>query len=337
MMSKLIIDGFDNDELVAYLDASPTKKFIMELNYAYGLKVIGIYKSTETYTKNPDDFYLGYESNGLGVCNVWTEKDIGGSIKYYLRTPYYNKDRGNSRSDKETIFSCKLSSMMATLKRQKIILSSDEVLVNLFVNIENARIGYASSFGDIYKRIHDVNVDDIHILLSKVLDGKDVEGVTLDLNNCKLALDKYNKANTIRLESENESKRFYENPFYFIGSTGGSGDDLIIGVFKRKSGMERINFRDGGGGGNTQEYEVIKPLKRFKDFDTSEYSHLKGLLTMLKVSTEDKVQRYKHMIPLDNTIVIKDLDMQVVNFYNSNANTQSFYKFNAVLTPYGDA
>jgi len=336
-MHKLIIDGFDTDELVAHLERSPTKKLIMELNHSYGLKVISVSKSDEVYTKLPDEFYMGYESNGLALCNVWTEKDLGGGVKYNIRTPYYNKDRGSNNSDKETLFSCKLSSLMATIKRQRVILSPEELQVHLFVLLETSKYSYADSFGDTNKRIHEVDVDDVHVLLSRILDGKDVEGVALDLNKCKIALDKYNKANTIRLEGTRECERLYEQPFYFIGSTGVEGNDLLIGVLKRKSGMNRINFRDGKGGGNTQDYEIIKPLKRFKDFDDAEHGHIKGLLTMHKVASESKEFHYKHLIPqLPHRRVHINKDLDMVSFH-SLLGSQNFYNINAVITPYGEA
>lgn len=335
-MHKLIMDGFDTDELVAQLDSTPTKRLIMELNHSYGLKVISVNRG-ETFTKEPDEFYMGYESNGLGLCNVWTEKDLGGGVKYNFRTPFYSKERGSGTSEKQTLFSCKLSSLMTTIKRQRVILSPMELQAHLYREIEQSRYAYADSFGDTSKRIHEVGVDDIHVLLSRLLDGKDVEGVALDLNKCQLALDKYNKANTIILESSKECERIYEQPFYFIGSTGVDGSDLLIGVLRRKSGMDKINYRDNKGGGSCQDYEVIKPLKRFKDFDGAEHGHIKGLLTMLKVASESKVSNYKHMIPQlpsSRIDVYKDLDMVVAN---SKIGGQHFYITNAVITPYGEA
>jgi hypothetical protein len=331
------MEGFDTDELVAHLDNSPTKKLIMELNHAYGLKVINVGKG-ETYTREPDEFYMGYEGNGLAFCNVWTEKDLGGGIKYNFRTPFYCKERGGSTSDKETLFSCKLSSLMATIKKQRVVLSPAELQAHLYNELDHSRYIYLESFGDTSKRIHDVDVDDIHVLLSRLLDGKDVEGVALDLNKCKIALDKYNKANTIRLESNKECERIYEQPFYFIGSTGIDGNDLLIGVLKRKVGMDRVNYRGGKHFGQCQEYEVIKPLKRFKDFDDAEHGHIKALLTMLKVATESIPNiKYKNMIPInprDGSLVDKNLD--TVTFH-CRTSSQTFYNINAVITPCGEA
>jgi len=335
-MHKLIMEGFDTDELVAHLDNSPTKKLIMELNHAYGLKVINVGKG-ETYTREPDEFYMGYEGNGLAFCNVWTEKDLGGGIKYNFRTPFYCKERGGSTSDKETLFSCKLSSLMATIKKQRVVLSPAELQAHLYNELDHSRYIYLESFGDTSKRIHDVDVDDIHVLLSRLLDGKDVEGVALDLNKCKIALDKYNKANTIRLESNKECERIYEQPFYFIGSTGIDGNDLLIGVLKRKVGMNRINYRGSKNFGQCQDYEIVKPLKRFKDFDDAEHGHIKGLLTMHKVASESKEFHYKHLIPqLPHRRVHINKDLDMVSFH-SLLGSQNFYNINAVITPYGEA
>lgn len=338
-MRELIFKGFDTDELVAQLENAPVRKLIRELNHVYGLKVIQIDKDDDLAWKKELEFVLGYESNGLAFCNVWTEKEMildKNVDKYFFRTPYYRKERGNSTADRETVHSVKLASLMSTLKKQNIVYSADGMMRSLMAQLDTTRKNdFIDSFGNAQKSYHEVDTDTIHLLLSRVIEGKDVEGIQLDVNKCQLALDKYNKSHTIRLDSQNSVKRFYENNFYLVASTGVKGNKhLIVGVLKRRDDDLKTNYNSYNGGGNCTVYDIVEPLKRFTDFNDS-HGHIKGLLTMLKVATEGVIDKYDfNFIPVDSNKYFKDLDMftTVLN----RAGNLAHHRLNAVLIPCGE-
>ena len=124
MVEKLILDGFGSDLLVEQINASPTKKLIQELNYKYGLKVLTTTQNSENYTHRPLEFVVCHPDTGFAVAKVWTVQD-GGETEYNYRSPYYTKERGSNQADRETIHSRKLSSLMATLKRNNVVSDND--------------------------------------------------------------------------------------------------------------------------------------------------------------------------------------------------------------------
>ncbi len=126
MVEKLILDGFGSDRLVEQINASPTKKLIYELNYKYGLKVLATTQLPESWGVRPLEFVMCQPDTGFAVAKVWTIESAG-EIEYSYRSPYYTKERGNGREDKETLHSKKLSSLMATLKRNDVIADNDYI------------------------------------------------------------------------------------------------------------------------------------------------------------------------------------------------------------------
>jgi hypothetical protein len=147
--------------------------------------------------------------------------------------------------------------------------------------------------------------DEIHAMLATLL-GESTDGipVALDLHKCKNTLDIYKEADRIRGIKIEESKRFFKNPFYLIGM-----DDyhhLLIGKFKMTilhSDTHKI------------EYEVIEDFKRIKDIE--DYPELVPLMTMMKVSYENKECRRigKLNFPLLDKY---DEGLDAVFFYNGN-------------------
>jgi hypothetical protein len=71
--------------------------------------------------KNVDPLESGYmmsHPNGFAVSYVWYDSD---TTQYNYRSPWYRKQRGSSASDRETVSSVKISSLMATLKRMEAV------------------------------------------------------------------------------------------------------------------------------------------------------------------------------------------------------------------------
>ena len=146
----------------------------------------------------------------------------------------------------------------------------------------------------------------------------------------QIALDKYNEAHIIRLNKQEDSRRFLHNNFYFVGS---DGVDLFVGMFRRT--IETVEIRSVGSRHNTTKYEVIKPLKRIKEF-LDEHGYVLGKLVMAKVAMEDKCDTYyRDYIPRIG-VYNADLDMvfnnNIVGNGNTNGNTNQ-YMMQYVLIP----
>jgi hypothetical protein len=144
--------------------------------------------------------------------------------------------------------------------------------------------------------------DEIHALLAEFL-GQDLNsrGLSIDISLCKNTLDKYDEADRIRDKKVEEVRRAFANPYYMIGV-----DELghhIIGKFK-------IVAMDSSS--DTFQYVTVEPFKRYATIE--DYPELVSLMTMVKVSYENKEQS-KHMgYPLQDKY---DENLDMTFFYNT--------------------
>ena len=327
---RYILDGYANPELISEIEKVPsTKKLILEMHYKYGLQVI---RKTSAHDDKLS-FLMGYD-NGLPICNVWTV-DVPVSsgmypapksgLTYYVRTPYYHKERGGNREEKETVYSTKLPSLMATLKRNRVISNAQNAMGILTHSFENCKDNIESCHGDDKKDRWLLDVEDIHALLKKAIgETTDWGGLHLDINKCQIALDKYNEAHTIRLKKQEDSRRFFFNNFYFVGS---DGTDLFVGIFKRTK--ETVEISHPNGRHHATKYEVIKPMKRIKEF-LDEHGDVLGKLVMAKVAMEDKCSNFVRDYIPDACVYNADLD---IAFYKTSLGTNSQYIMQYALIP----
>ena len=319
MMSRYFLDGFGSEEELNELLASDTLPLVREMQFKFGLKVMS--KTTLVSYREPDnkDCYMMGHPNGMAVGKVWVTKEGGANndqLEYCFRTPYYRKARGQDSNDKETIRSIKLSSLMATLKRQNAVKSMKEITDG---KIKQARAGVSllqSAMGESNKQ-NSFTPNEIHVILATLL-GESTDGipVALDLNKCKNILDIYKEADRIRDVKIEESQRFFKNPFYLVGID--AHKHLLIGKFK----MTKI-----GGGSKECEYETVEAFKRYRTVE--DYPELVPLMTMMKVSYENKSEN--KMGPMNFPIMDKyDEGLDAVFFYNSQP---SQYDFAWMATP----
>jgi hypothetical protein len=183
-------------------------------------------------------------------------------------------------------------------------------------SFEGCKDSIESSHGADKKDRHLLNVDDIHAILRKAIgETTDWEGLHLDINKCKIALDKYDEAHTIRLKKQEDSRRFFFNNFYFVGS---DGTDLFVGIFKRTK--ETVEVRHCNGKFDTTKYEIIKPMKRIKEF-LDEHGDVLGKLVMAKVAMEGKCDTYYRDYIPRISVYNADLDMAFNNNIVGNGNT----------------
>jgi hypothetical protein len=289
-MNKLIYEGFETPQLSESIDNSPSKRLIQEINFRYGLKVIGRHDANPLLRRSFDSFLLA-DPSGLAVARVWTDKEDGVDV-YNYRSPYYRKERGSDSADRETIHSKKLSTLMATLKRNNVVPSSSELL-NKFPadNFNQGMSMMDSHHGRDYKN-NNFSADQIHLMLKTILLGESPS--ELNLNECKETLDKWNSMDRIKVEKRKDIERFFNTEFYAIGAD--KLNHLVIGSVKR---MPRI-------GTDHYSFETIKPFKRVTEMP----DELKAIMLMNKVHAEGKnvTYFYANTVPQASGY-IPDLDL----------------------------
>jgi len=305
-MSRFILDGFVSDELVGYLHNDVAFSLVRELCHKFGLRVL-------TYVRQGDirKFQLCLP-NGMAVGKAWASvSGLGEDAKYtyYYRTPYYRKERGRDHEDKETLHSTKISSLMATIKRvgavPNILTMNDKKL-----RILEDAIGLLSgAMGNSSKTSSELSANEIQVLLCAYL-GETPNGnhLTIDSIKCQKVLDKYNEADKVVVRRVEETKRFFGNPFYMIGSD--EYGHFLVGKVKIVG---------------DKQYEIVEPFKRYKDI--TEREDLIPVMTMTKLANESKYSLQGGYIPITDKY---DENLDAVFFYNTRA---THYDYIWMVTP----
>ena len=269
-MSKYILKSVAGDsleEMDKTLKESICFPLVREIEFKYGLKV---------YKISNDHFYLCYP-NGLPCGTVSAKRGKEWDLhkgthvehwEYQFKTPYYKKARTSPNSDKHTVSSKKISTLMGTIQRQKVIKDVTAIFKNYKNQIAYAKEIMVDSFGRSNK-YESVSMDAIHALVAHALgENPNSYGLSLDLHLCKILLDKFNKADSIKAEKIKESDRFFSNSFYAIGVD--TNKHIIIGKFTLVGDVMTI----------------IEDFSRVKSLDHKE--DLTAILTMMRVANEGR-------------------------------------------------
>jgi hypothetical protein len=292
---KLIYEGFENEHLEHLINESPTKKLIQELNFKYGLKVVDKVDAHVLSRNNPISFLLA-DPSGFMVAKVWTDKEDGHDV-YNYRSPFYQKERGSNSADRETVHSKKLSTLMATLKRQNVVPPSSGMINKFPADAFNQGMSLMDAHhGRDWKQTN-FSADEVHTMLKVILLGESPNN--LNINNCKEVLDKWNEQDKIKVEKRADIERFFNTEFYAIGAD--KLNHLVIGSVKRMPRQGSDNY----------SFEIVKPFKRMMELP----DEFKAVMLMNKVHAEGKnVSTFRANIIPSTSAYNPDLDLiNVVN------------------------
>lgn len=303
-MARFFLDGFHNEEHYEFLKGHNSFPLVREIEFKYGLKISHLTYIRDKKHGNWDTnipAWLMCHKNGIAVGKIYTVMNPEtNKLEYCWRSPYYTKERGEDREDKQTIRSIKISALMATLSRQNVIPDADKMVETKMKTIRDAIDLVKKSFGRSDKATYGWEANEIHALLLMAL-GKspNSEWVRVDQNKCIETLDQFEKADIVTKEKMKESERFFRNPFYMIGVD--EFGEYLIGKFKLSEMTE-----------NGVKYETIEPFKRYKSYE--EITDLIPVMTMTKVAYEDKGTAMTGAIP---RIDVYNQDLDAVFYYHT--------------------
>lgn len=270
-MVNYIYDGCDpTGDIEAEMKQSPVFSLIKELHFKYNMKVTGM--DEVNYWRSGGKKASGYlmaKSNGMNVCRVYVEHD-GKDIIYCYYSPYYEKERGSDSTDRKTLRSKKLSSLMATLKKNNVV--PDDVTRVYSTNraYVSAVRSIADKVGNDYRSTH-FNSDQEYQLLKALLNNESLSDELL--NKAKVALTNHDNVSDIKVKRDEEIKRFFGKSYVVLAD---GTDNIVTGIIK-------YNERDGD-----PCFDEVEPLRRCKASDIGEhFPDLAGYLAMLKVHVED--------------------------------------------------
>lgn len=261
---SLILKGFESDALVEQINNSPSKRLIHEIHFKHGLKVL---------SEEEGKFLMCEPDTGFAVGKAWTETE-GNETVYKFRSPFYSKERGRNTADRETIHSKKLSTLMGTITRQKVIPTLGYLVHHHSECWSRGKSLLEQSFGKTEKQFNHLGAEQIHALLQRALGvSPNTKTYQLDTNICQELLDKYTRIDKIREEKQQEVNRFFENDFWCVGADG--NNHLVVGAVKQVV---------------VNNFQIVKPFKRVRNLD--EYESLKPIMLMLKVHMQDKTDKF---------------------------------------------
>ena len=288
-LEKYFVEGFGSEEKYEELKVSKIFPLVRELQFTYGLKV---------YQKSQGDGYMMCHPNGFAVSHVWYDHD---ETQYKYRSPWYRKQRGSSASDRETVGSVKISSLMATLKRMEAVPAMEKSTHSYVRRLTDAVSRLRRELGS-HNKDHGLTGDEVHSLLLTAL-GKspNSDWVKVDQDKCKIILDKFEEADKIKKTKIEESNRFFTNPFYMIGVD--SNDHYLIGKFKLTTvSSDQAKLC----------YETVEPFKRYGSFE--QVAEFIPMMTMTKLAYENSNHNKQGFIPIMDGY---DPNLDAVFFYHS--------------------
>ena len=299
-IDRFFYEGYQDEEAYEVLKSSPVFPLVRELEFKYGLKVL---RRTQLNTGwGNDTAWQMVHKNGIAVCKVFTTNQggkEGNQLEYCYRSPFYVKERGDSRQDKETIRSIKISSLMATLTRQDVVPLMGDMVGKKLKNTRDAMSSMKRALGNSNKQV-DLNPNEVHAILLMALGrSPNSDWVKIDQNKCIEALDKYEEADRLAKVKAEESGRLFYNPFYMLGVD--EFGDYLIGKFK----LNPVSAEE-------HQYETVEPFKRYRTYE--DVPELIPVMTMIKVAYEDKPHRKAGVIPVTDTY---DEGLDTVFFYNT--------------------
>jgi len=255
----LFLDGFENSTIRRELMESPAFPLVREIVFKHGLRV----------ARRTNTGWLMCNPYGIAVGKANCTKNSEGVPEYLWRSPYYMKERGSDRADKETIHSAKLSTLMGVLKAKKVIPPTAN-MIDRKMKMLGAPVRYLRrSLGNSEKDVA-MHSDTAHALLAYYMHGDiDSRGLSLDRSECKNLLDKCDKADSIKRMKDEKTYAFFQNPFYMLGVD--EFGDYLIGKM-RMDGDEKV--------------EMIEDFKRYKSIE--DYPNLIAFMTMTKAVYENK-------------------------------------------------
>lgn len=294
----LFLDGFEDSTIRRELMESPAFPLVREIVFKHGLRV----------ARRTNTGWLMCNPYGIAVGKANCTKNPEGVLEYTWRSPYYMKERGSDRADKETIHSAKLSTLMGVLKAKKVIPTA-AVMIEKKMKMLGAPVRYLRrSLGDSNKEVS-LSSNSVHALLAYYLHGDiDSRGLSLDRSECKNLLDKCDKADSIKRMKNEKTYAFFHNPFYMIGVD--EFGDYLIGKM-RMDGDEKV--------------EMIEDFKRYKSIE--DYPNLIAFMTMTKAVYESKEHHMHCGLPIADEY---NDSLDAVFFYDTRP---THYDHTYVVTP----
>ena len=295
-MNDRLFHAVCDDSLRDEVLSNGVMPLVKELNHAYGLKV---------YRKSQNNGYVGYvmcNDEGFAIAKVFFHDDA-----YCYHAPYQQKARGSDNFDRQTFRSKKLSTLMSTLKKAKVVTTTDKVLIHYKRQFDNMIGRVSNSFEDKAK----VNLPPAcaHKLLQAMVDGKDMNSFSqADRDLYLQILDNYKNIDTMKVVKKEGIESMFSDCYLVLVDTNGQ---YIVSESTYEY-VGSLNYH-----GTRLQIKPTTPFKRVSNL--TDYPSVLSTLTMLKVHLGDEFKPYSGatsncLVPLGDKYIS---DLETVYCYES--------------------
>ena len=283
-----VYQNYLTPELETLLTENPAlNKFVREL-HLYGLYAYDhakVSESTSVYMCNT----FGVHIAKVRIGRV-EDKDGGQVDEYIYHSHWYSKQRGRSDNDRKTLRSVKLSSLMATIKRNDVIpdlVKSQTILTDRASDFSSAIEQSVAPKIRGYKPSHDLDSEVFHTFLKVYLGGESPDLLLrLDRSKLQKILNNYNEIDRAVAERKQAVQdKLLSEEMYAIGVT--NNGDYLVSKFKVTPNNENdlvIN---------------VSEMKRVKSLIESNPEFI-PLLTIHKAANENSLELYGPIKNNDN-------------------------------------
>jgi hypothetical protein len=283
------------------VDSPNLHKFARELNHVFNLYA---YAFTE-YDNGNHHLYM-CSGNGVHVCTIYMSNEYqdGKQIpQFNYYSNWYSKARGSSDQDRKTLSSIKLSSLISTLKRHKVVPSTSDThktIKSIIGGLHTNMVNSIKSVG--YKSSHDIDADIYHTMLKILLKCGDPSLLMrYDRSKLEAVLQKFDAVDKVAAEREVFIKeRLHGGSLY--GVCVGDHGDYLVAKFNVDEKLEA---------------EVLE-INRVKSVKES-YEQFIPILTMFKVAKETSVERQINVSNNDGWHIPR------TDSYDANLDVSSYY------------
>lgn len=184
---------------------------VRELVHKYKLKVMGKKLSNWNSSEEFSHFYLARD-DGFVVGTVGINREG----QYTFRTGIRPKDRGRTREDKMTYMATKVSSMMRSIEKNKLLPENTVEVMNYLGHTREA-VQYAIKEYDHVSKSIMVNGAELHDILKVVFSYQDLKNLPSDsIVKFKKVLDSYDEVDKTRQAKLDVVKEKFSKPIKFI-------------------------------------------------------------------------------------------------------------------------
>lgn len=322
-MKNYIYANLWTQELEDAIERSPTKPLVEEMFYKYGVKVMAMeeYKNQYNWDTNKyEDIKL--ENNfivtldGFPMASLYTQLREGKTI-YGIFSPRIRKERGSDNRDRCSYSSVKLSQLIKTIEKKKVMEDIEypvnHVIAQLINRTKDALEPRRGSKYIGYRE--EEKMQAIHKILKSYLNNQPIQSISQDL--IKVSKELVDLFDRVDENNEKHSQKVLElfSSFYLLYTDASEG--IVVGKYtaefkKDESGDMQIVSMD----------EIVGSERVINLEDHEDFADFGGVLTMFKVHIEqikDKqnIKLAKNLLPIiDGHFEDFDISTYYRNGYN---------------------